>query len=117
MADMARRKTFATLAALSFVAFGLSGAAARADRVDAPTPDAPVCGAYDELRAMLAERFGAHPASAGLAQNGMVMQALASATAGTWTMVTIEANGRACVFAIGRNWEQQTALPGSDEAA
>ena len=117
MADMPRRTLFATLAILAMVAFGLSGAAAKADRVDGPTPETPACGAYEDLRAMLAERFGEHPASAGLAQNGTVMQVFASATAGTWTMVTVQASGMACVFAIGRNWEQQTALPGPGDAA
>lgn len=68
---------------------------------------APMCGSYDELRVMLDRRFGERPASSGLADDGTVMQVFASAGAGTWTMVSIDPSGKACVLATGEGWQPE----------
>jgi hypothetical protein len=116
MAVRHRRSTLATMALVTFIGLALIDPSARADRADGPTPDRPACGEYRQLRAMLAERFGEEPTSAGLAENGTIMQVFASATAATWTMVKVDATGRACVFAVGRHWEQQNLVPGGKPA-
>ncbi|MFL5332345.1 MAG: hypothetical protein ACJ8H8_04005 [Geminicoccaceae bacterium] len=114
--EQPRRSIFAVAALVTFSGLALTGPSARADRTDGPTPDRPACGEYRQLRAMLAERFGEEPTSAGLAENGTIMQVFASATAATWTMVKVEATGRACVFAVGRHWEQQNQMLGDKPA-
>lgn len=69
---------------------------------------APMCGEYGQLRSFLNDQFGEKPASAGLADDGTIMQVFASLSAGTWTMVSIGTDGVACVLATGQAWQQDT---------
>jgi hypothetical protein len=100
----------AVLAALGLI--GLAPAASVAQSVPATPPEdpaaqAPMCGAYAELRSFLNERFGEQPTSLGLTDDGTVMQVFASRTAGTWTMVSVDSRGHACVLATGQAWQQE----------
>ena len=106
-----RRWTLAVLAVAAFGVMAPIDPTALAERADDPAYQQPVCGEYRELRTMLADRFGEEPASAGLAENGTILEVFASATAATWTLVKVEATGRACVFAVGRHWEQHSQAP------
>lgn len=83
-----------------------AGAAAPAVPPTAMAP--PTCGSYAELVGLLGDRFDERPASSGLADDGTVMQVFAAASAGTWTMVSVQPGGMACVLATGRAWQQGT---------
>jgi hypothetical protein len=110
---MKRRVSPRPLAAL--LVLGLAMAAPAATMAQSAPPaspapgalPAPMCGAYDELRSFLHERFGEQPTSLGLADDGTVMQVFASSSAGTWTVVSVDARGHACVLATGQAWEQE----------
>jgi hypothetical protein len=75
-----------------------------------------MCGGYDELRSLLDARFGEHPTSSGLADDGRMMQVFASTEAGTWTMVSVNADGMACVLATGRAWQHEALASQGDPA-
>jgi hypothetical protein len=81
-----------------------------------PTTVVPACGTYQVLSTMLGDRFGERPASTGLADDGKLVQLFASPAAETWTMVTIEPDGRTCVVSTGRHW-QAKAVPADGRAA
>lgn len=101
-----RHSTMAVVALASFGVLAPIEPTAHADGTQSTASDGPVCGEYRELRTMLADRFGEAPTSAGLAENGTILEVFASASAETWTLVKVEVSGRACVFAVGRHWEQ-----------
>ena len=109
----ARHPTMAVLALASFGVLAPINLTAHADRAPGAAAEAPVCGEYRELRSMLADRFGEAPTSAGLAENGSIIEVFASAGADTWTLVKVEASGQACVFAVGRHWEQRDEPDGN----
>jgi hypothetical protein len=79
-------------------------------------PDISMCGGYDELRSLLDARFGEQPTSSGLSDDGRMMQVFASPAQGTWTIVSIGADGMACVLATGHAWQHE-ALASQGEPA
>lgn len=111
MADLERssgRLIGLGLAALVLVSGG--GGAMAADRAAAGEPSVvplAACGSYDRLRELLARQFGEQPAATGVAEDGTVMQVFASARAATWTVVSVDAHGIACVVAAGRARQQE----------
>jgi hypothetical protein len=108
-----RRRTVAAVALLAVAVAGSSvaGSAASPGSAGSPAPQAPMCGAYDELRTFLGDRFDERPTSSGLADDGTVLQVFASPAAETWTMVSVDVGGLACVLATGQAWQQE-ALAG-----
>jgi hypothetical protein len=108
-----RRRTVAAVALLAVAVAGSSvaGSAASSGSAGSPAPQAPMCGAYDELRTFLGDRFDERPTSSGLADDGTVLQVFASPAAETWTMVSVDVGGLACVLATGQAWQQE-ALAG-----
>ena len=106
-----RRRTVAAVALLAAAAAGPSVAGSTPPPGAAappPAPEAPMCGAYDELRTFLGARFDERPTSSGLADDGTVLQVFASPAAETWTMVSVDVGGLACVLATGQAWQQET---------
>ena len=103
-----RRRVAAALLALGVAGPSAAGSANQPDLAALPTPEAPMCGVYDELRTFLDDRFGERPTSSGLADDGTVMQVFASPGAGTWTMVSVDSGGLACVLATGQAWQQES---------
>jgi len=113
MAQPRSRRPAAALLALGTLGLLPAGVVAADPQAAPGMPPAPTCGSYDQLRAMLHERFEEHPTSSGLADDGTVMQVFASAGAATWTIVSVNAGGTACVLATGRAWQQDAlALQG-----
>jgi hypothetical protein len=108
---MASHRRFAYGLALLLVV-GTAAHGGGVDDAGPPTPAAPACGTYDNLRILLGDRFGERPTSAGLADDGTLMQLFASTSAGTWTMVNVDPSGRACVLATGRDWQDGRAAQG-----
>lgn len=104
------------------------GSAGRAQAQEAqamPEPDDQFttlpCSRYDLIRRQLGQDYAEEPVSLGLQSNGNLLQIFASATSGTWTIVSMAPNGTACVVAAGASWEniapnQDQALLGSDGA-
>jgi hypothetical protein len=105
-----RRRIVAAVPLLAALVAGSSvaGSAAPPGPAGSPVPEGRMCGAYDELRTFLGDRFDEHPASSGLADDGTVLQVFASPAAETWTMVSVDVGGLACVLATGQAWQQET---------
>ena len=109
MEHQPRRRTAAAVPLLAAMIAGSSVAGSAAPRGLAASsePGAPMCGAYDELRTFLDDRFNERPTSSGLADDGTVLQVFASPAAETWTMVSVDVGGLACVLATGQAWQQE----------
>lgn len=91
----------------SFLVLGLMAAASAQAEMRDPAAPQPICGRYGDLRATLGRQFGEQPASTGLADDGSIMQLFAAPASGTWTIVTIDPKGMACVLAAGKGWQQE----------
>ncbi|MEM7520817.1 MAG: S-adenosyl-L-homocysteine hydrolase [Pseudomonadota bacterium] len=61
----------------------------------------PVCMQAPEMSAALTDWYGEVPTAA---PNALKEQVLANANTGTWTLIRLEATGRACVIAQGEDW-------------
>lgn len=106
--------------AATFVVLGtlLGGAVAEAagpapggpDRAPGGAAGEPMCGNYEALHTLLADQFDERPTSSGLADDGSIMQVFASSTAGTWTLVSVDPRGTACIVATGQGWSQETVI-------
>ncbi|MBM2575104.1 hypothetical protein JQC91_02195 [Jannaschia sp. Os4] len=72
-----------------------------------PAPAAPdACGPRAAVVARLAERFGETRRALGLARAG-IMEIFASDETGTWTVALTMPDGRTCLIASGRHWEER----------
>ena len=71
-----------------------------------PAPAAPACGPRGALIERLAERFGETRRAMGLAAAG-AMEVFANAETGTWTITVTRPDGRMCLVASGRHWEER----------
>ena len=77
----------------------------------------PRCAPRDEVLEMLGKRFEETRRGIGMAGPTQVLEVFASA-GGTWTVVVTDPEGRTCLVASGRGWEDlREALPVDDEAA
>ncbi len=65
-----------------------------------------------QLVRLLAERYGESSVSAGIANNGGVVELLTSADGATWTLVMTLPNGSSEVIAAGVSWVSVATLPG-----
>lgn len=62
------------------------------------------CGARAAIVEVLAERFGEHAQSMGLAANNSVVEVYASEETGTWTIIVTGTNGLTCLVASGEGF-------------
>lgn len=65
------------------------------------------CHDYQRIVETLDKRYGETPVSLGVQTNGHVLQVFASASSGSWTILTVAPTGIGCIIAAGRNWHQQ----------
>ena len=82
------------------------GAVAVALAAAAPAPSAAqtACGERAVFADRLAQKYGEHPASIGLATNGSVIEVFVSGD-GTFTILVTSPDGRTCLVAAGEGWE------------
>lgn len=75
--------------------------------VPAPPADAQLaatCGDRATVLAQLASKYKEAPVNMGLANNGAVMEVLAS-DEGSWTVILTSPQGITCMVAAGQHWE------------
>ena len=65
-----------------------------------------------KLVRLLGERFGESSVSAGIAQNGSVVELLTNADGSTWTLLMTLPDGSTQVIATGESWISTASLPG-----
>ena len=65
-----------------------------------------------KLVRLLGERYGESSVSAGIAQNGSVVELLTNADGSTWTLLMTLPDGSTQVIATGESWISTASLPG-----
>ena len=85
--------------------------AALAGPAQAQTVDPSRCGAHDNIRSTLSDRFAEKQTSIGVIGDSAVVEVYVSTT-GTWTILITRADGSSCVVAAGHSWEQVPILLG-----
>lgn len=68
------------------------------------------CGKAQDMERILSERYGEQRVSAGLADDGRLLQIYASPTSRSWTAVHTTAQGISCILAAGREWVDRKEL-------
>ena len=89
----------ATLTALALVAMTLPARAEGGGR--------PPCAPRAEMVERLSARFGETRRGIGLARGNRILEVFASDDSGSWTVVVTLPDGRACLLAAGRAWEDR----------
>ena len=78
---------------------------------------APRCGPRAEVLEMLGDRYAETRRGIGVAGPTQVLEVYAS-DSGSWTVLVTDPEGRSCLVASGRGWEDlREALPPEGEAA
>ncbi|MCW2309754.1 ABC transporter permease [Rhodobium gokarnense] len=97
--------------------FGVSALAMIIAGLLMPTPVAAQgvvpCGDRETVVAMLATRYGETPRALGLASRSDVLEIFVS-KGGSWTVLMTNTSGRACMIAVGENWEDLKPAPPGD---
>ncbi len=75
-----------------------------------------LCSEHRRIVDLLARRYAELPFSLGLGDDGDVLELLTSKGGESWTMLRVTPDGRSCVVATGRNWQQLRAGAGEPEA-
>jgi hypothetical protein len=70
-----------------------------------PAPQGPACRPWREVSNYLSQKYAEQPVAYGLQDNGSLLQVYASADTGTWTLVTMQPDGNACLAGAGNSWE------------
>ena len=68
----------------------------------------PACTDRTDVVDHLSQRYSEKPVAMGMANNGGVIEILASKSGVSWTIILTMPNGMTCMIAAGENWE---ALP------
>lgn len=71
-----------------------------------------ICADREAMLRRLEVEYGAARQGWGLRGNGAVMEVWAVPSTGEWTLVQTYADGRACIIAIGENWEAPSVADG-----
>lgn len=64
-----------------------------------------ICTDRSEVLGHLATKYSEAPVAMGLANNGGVIEVLASGTGNSWTIIITMPNGVSCMLAAGESWE------------
>lgn len=69
-----------------------------------------ICGERTEIVRHLDQNYKENTVALGLAENGGLLEVLASEETGTWTIIVTRPTGDSCVMATGQSWEQLPKL-------
>lgn len=70
-----------------------------------------LCGPHEDVVSRLKERFEETRHAYGLISEKAIVEVYVSGK-GTWTMIVISPDGRACMVASGHSWTETGVLPG-----
>lgn len=74
-----------------------------------------ICGERTEIVRQLEKNYKEHTVALGIAENGRLIEVLAS-DAGTWTIIVTRPDGQACVLATGQSFEMLPKIGWGPEA-
>jgi len=103
---------FLTFLFLGFLAFFT---AERADAQQIRSPSLQ-CAAHDQMVERLGAKFTEVPVSLGLAASGHVLEIFTAKEGETWTLVATAPEGKSCIMAAGKYWQQLPIKPEGPEA-
>ena len=69
------------------------------------------CGAHDDIRAALSDRYEEKQSAIGMIGDHSLVEIYVSPS-GTWTILMTRPNGSSCIMAAGHSWEQVPILLG-----
>ena len=73
----------------------------------------PNCDTYNSITAHLSAKYHETRAATAVTAHNVVMEILVSPE-GTWTLIMVWPNGRACFYASGDGWQLLKQEPGTD---
>ncbi len=80
----------------------------------APVAAQVTCGEYDNWVRTLDSKYGESRRSSGISVQ-TVFETWANEKTGTWTIISVYPNGRACVVASGESWQEyKPRIPGTN---
>ena len=65
----------------------------------------PKCAPHKEMLALLSDKYQEAPRGLGLVRGTRVVELFVS-RAGTWTILATRLDGKACIIAAGKDWEE-----------
>ncbi len=68
------------------------------------------CGPHREVLKRLAEQHQELPVAVGIADNGRLIEVLASRDGATWTLIVTTPRGVSCLVASGQDWQTRDSL-------
>lgn len=71
-----------------------------------PARAGPPCTGRAEILSHLKGKYHEAPVAMGLANNGGVIEVLASEHGNSWTIIITMPNGQSCLIAAGESWEK-----------
>lgn len=74
------------------------------------------CAHHDQMVKRLGAKFTEVPVSLGLAASGHVLQVFTTKDGETWTLVATAPEGKSCIMAAGKYWQQLPIEPDGPEA-
>lgn len=69
------------------------------------------CLLHDDALRILAEKYDETPVAVGLANNGGLLEILASKDGATWTILVTVPGGATCMVSAGENWRVAPPAP------
>lgn len=69
------------------------------------------CATYENMTKFLSAKFTEAPRSIGIASDGKVLQVFATEGGESWTMVATAPEGRSCIVASGKYWQEIPVEP------
>ncbi|MEL6961432.1 MAG: hypothetical protein AAFO01_01675 [Pseudomonadota bacterium] len=64
------------------------------------------CATYENMTKFLSTKFTEAPRSIGIASDGKVLQVFTTEGGESWTMVATAPEGRSCIVAAGKYWQE-----------
>ena len=74
------------------------------------------CAHHDQMVKRLGAKFTEVPVSLGLAASGHVLEVFTTRDGETWTLVATAPEGKSCIMAAGKYWQQLPIEPEGPEA-
>ena len=90
---------------MRYVTLGMMVALLLALLVGAANAQPAPCSPRDVIAERLSEKYGEVPIQRGIALEGAMVVELFASPAGSWSLVTTNADGVSCLLAAGQDWE------------
>ncbi len=80
----------------------------------AAAAEGPTCDKRPAVMSQLENKYSERPVAIGVANNGGIVEVLATEDGDTWTIIITLPNGMTCLVAAGEDWERLPKMPAGD---